>query len=668
MHSNRGFTLIELITAMALGSIIMVGLLGAFISFLQHQVLGQDERNALETISFSIDSISRELYFGYDYTCAKKDTSSNNNISGIDVCTCIAFTDQLGRRIKIRANNGIIERISQRSSANPNTCNDLDSGWVPLSGRSALISYLGFTLRTDLDTQPQVGIEVFAKYDVGSEEKEFKTQTQVTRRILETTQNIASTFRVSDISNLLASNYYVQYENGICVDETGNVYDNEDFSPCEIDLQPITSEFTNRGLFVLLDNGLLAFISQVEIDRIFNSNNIGSIRSSSFSNNIKIVKADSQNSDGIFDDDTPKNILEIYSAGNDLIAKSRSGALYKISVKDDGTPSPKRLFSGDTFTRNNVRLATSYNDSLLVLYRDNQGQNKFRYYNGLPNIISSSCVVLNDYSSVNNGCNELQTLLSNVSLSLIKGIQITPNSLFHIWYTDNSSEKYLAVFSDGETFSEIEGDPLPFGYEFTYDTNASSSAHYAVCKNGEKICKYNFIPNESVVESKTLKSASDGNVIVDTVYLQDKIFSILNDGSLVSLPSSISGQRFNEINQLRTIIDVDGGLPYNSIFCGVQPRGANPFGNVLFQHLSQKHPSRNYFSSVVSILEDINDDSLSNELFLMSTPSNVDPQNPTKNKNECINEEFLERYTARSDSKDKVEIIRLYGVKFRIKE
>ena len=680
MSTNKGFTLIELLVAMTLGSIITAGLLGAFVAFLQHQTLGQEERSALETIRFSIDSISRDLYFGRDYTCADEDTS--NASTEIDVCKCITFIDQLERQIKVRAKDGIIERASKRIGTDKNTC-VAGSGWVPLSGRSAQILSLAFTLRKDINTQPQVGIEISAEYNVGSEKKKIKVRTQVTRRILEASQSIANTFRVGDYQESFGLNYYTVYDSsGNCTDEGAeNTYTDSDFNPCDIDLQPVLTEFTSKGLFILLDNGLIAFIKKTDIDNAIENGDASGIEES-----VQIVKKGTD-ADAIFDDNTPRDIIEIYSAGASLFAKSRTGALYKITFSGD-VINPKRLLSGGSFTRESLRLFSSYDDKSLLLYKDDDGTTQFQYYDGLPDSLGFTCpAIFSNSSSNRRGCNEIQgTLksgtstnedsvmpseLSQIPIIFIKKIQITPNSLFHIWYSEESEEKYFGVFNNNVHRENYGTNNVPSEYDFTYNTDSRDNDLYAICEGGNRICKYVFSETESK-RTHPLPGVKNGDKLVDSAYLDDKIFAIVNDGKLNMVSKDIKNKDFIEINNLKGVKD-DENILRNEILCGVLPKNPgtsdeNPFGNVLFQHLSQKHPDQDIISSVVSVASSSSGNTIANELLFLVNANIITNKGGVTDDhiNRCENEIF-ERYTAQSTetTEEIIDIIRFSGLKFR---
>ena len=122
---KKGFTLIELIVAIGLASIVLTALLSFFTVFIGHQVRVQDERIALETVRFLFSELSRETYFGYDYTCGQ-------TVSG--VCRCLIFTDQSSARVKIwyDSTNKQVKRAFKLFDPNPNTCSSAD-GWVPFT-------------------------------------------------------------------------------------------------------------------------------------------------------------------------------------------------------------------------------------------------------------------------------------------------------------------------------------------------------------------------------------------------------------------------------------------------------------------------------------------------------------------------------------------------------
>ena len=140
---NQGFTLIELIVAIGLASIVLTALLSFFTAFIGYQVRAQDERIALETVRFLFSELSRETYFGYDYACGQ-------DVGG--ECRCLAFTDQSGARVKIwyDSTNKQVKRATKLFDANPNVCSSSD-GWVPFTDNAVSVTKLAFEFRKQCD-------------------------------------------------------------------------------------------------------------------------------------------------------------------------------------------------------------------------------------------------------------------------------------------------------------------------------------------------------------------------------------------------------------------------------------------------------------------------------------------------------------------------------------
>ena len=91
MVPTRGFTLIEILVAIALSGIIITALLGVFFSFIENQASSQDQRNALESIRFMLADISHDVSFGKNYRCDTTNypvlDASMNALAG--QCRCI---------------------------------------------------------------------------------------------------------------------------------------------------------------------------------------------------------------------------------------------------------------------------------------------------------------------------------------------------------------------------------------------------------------------------------------------------------------------------------------------------------------------------------------------------------------------------------------------------
>jgi len=76
---KKGFTLVELMVAIAVFSIVMVVAMGALLNVIDANLKAQAIKTAINNVNFALESISKDMRVGTDYACG-----SSNNISDID--------------------------------------------------------------------------------------------------------------------------------------------------------------------------------------------------------------------------------------------------------------------------------------------------------------------------------------------------------------------------------------------------------------------------------------------------------------------------------------------------------------------------------------------------------------------------------------------------------
>ena len=353
---NAGFTLVEMLVAVALAGIVVSVLLGAFVTFLQYQVASQDERSALESVRFMLSNISREVHFGYNYACGKT--------VGTD-CTCIAFTDQIGQRVKVRHEGTAAEKSVMLLDTAPDTCGASDP-WVPLTDDAVTVNSLVFEILGGANEQSQVKMKTEVSYTADDEVRSAVLKTQITRRILDATQAIAGSFSIGEQDDVLGGLLHYIYtkkgvgNNYVCRDENGNEYpeDTQGNTPCDRPVTPIVAEFTDEALYVLGDNGLLF---AVPIAGITGTNGVlkatgdpDGVAGTEVAKNIQSSTIESTamrvigkgGSDGCRQcDNDPVHIVSLYPSKRVLYALSNNGALYAVE-KDGSIFTGTRLLSG----------------------------------------------------------------------------------------------------------------------------------------------------------------------------------------------------------------------------------------------------------------------------------------------------------------------------------
>ena len=147
MRRRRGFTLVELLIAIALFSILITVAVGGFTKALHTQseisALIAAESNA----GLAIEQITREIRTGTDF-CAVDAVSGRSlcdcpavdAFTGAPVCSNLAFVNAEGQTVMYYVNNGVLEKSV-----------DGGSTFAPATGSDATVSYLTMTI---LDNTP----------------------------------------------------------------------------------------------------------------------------------------------------------------------------------------------------------------------------------------------------------------------------------------------------------------------------------------------------------------------------------------------------------------------------------------------------------------------------------------------------------------------------------
>ncbi len=167
--TQKGFTLVEMIVAIFVFSVVMVISTGALVSIIGANRKAQSVKSVMNNVAFSLDSMTRALRVGTDYDC------------GVSLCerdgsNALTFTDVDGRVVQYRLNTSTnqIER-------------DIDGGgFQALTAPEVTVDRLMFYVDgVDADGQPRVLIVVGGRAGVGKSETVFNIQTLVSQRSLD---------------------------------------------------------------------------------------------------------------------------------------------------------------------------------------------------------------------------------------------------------------------------------------------------------------------------------------------------------------------------------------------------------------------------------------------------------------------------------------------------
>lgn len=173
---KRGFTLIEIMTAVSIFAVVMTISMGSILRIFDTNRKSEALKAVMDNLNLAVESMSREMRFGSVYNCGNiPPTDDPENCSGGN--DIIAFKANNGSTIMYRLLNGTIEKSV---SAGP---------FIAVTAEDIAISDLRFFVlgATPGDTlQPKVLIKVKGTAGVKiSDQTDFTVQTLVSQRSLD---------------------------------------------------------------------------------------------------------------------------------------------------------------------------------------------------------------------------------------------------------------------------------------------------------------------------------------------------------------------------------------------------------------------------------------------------------------------------------------------------
>ena len=678
----RGFTLIELIVAIGLASLVLTTMLSFFTAFIGQQVRVQDERVALETVRFLFSELARETYFGHDYACGKTERGA---------CHCLTFTDQSNARVKIWYDNTKkqVRRAKKLFDPSPKVCSSSDE-WVPFTDNAVSVTNLSFELERDTTKQPRVQAQIDAEYIIDGNTRQISFKTQITSRILDPSQNILSTFVSSSENESTSVVHHYAYgprvdESGQYLDENGSIVANAENAEivcrsgsgntfldsfCEERVRIVATEFTDDGLYVLGDNGLLFFIPQAFIEEALTAT--GSVRGNS-----PVYKVSSGVQDAVvrvlgrsglntcrFCANDPRSIVSIHPAGGILYARSYNGALYRV----DNNLSTRIIGGG--ISKNTVRHIDSDANRVLIYFRNAVGNRTVRLFSGnatissgdingncgefayVPsNTTSNRCRQLYPDPDQNNNTNINPSEINSVSFRFLDALQIANNTV-SLWYRDHTGKHTLSIGSG--TTKLKRSDEIASGTFFAYGNGLS--VYTMLCSNGTALCAIDNIFDTTV----TTITTGITSLLADHLHFKGSPVAINQDGRLVYF-SGVSA------SDTATVISVfnknEAANNKQRILCDATVENNQ---QVVFKHLSNKHPSKSIAAGVGTALIS----GYVDEVYLLEPTSVAKEQYGGVELNTvCGDADHIERYhlPTTSGPAGGLDIVRLHGVEFRDK-
>jgi len=133
LSSQGGYTLIELMVSMTIFALVMVAATAAYLSFIAYNRQAESTATVMNSLSYSVDSMTREIRSGSNYT--------------VTIPTAITFANQSDCIVTYQlASNAITRTVAQNSSG---TCpaSDLVAGSPITDSPSVVVKNLRIVLR-----------------------------------------------------------------------------------------------------------------------------------------------------------------------------------------------------------------------------------------------------------------------------------------------------------------------------------------------------------------------------------------------------------------------------------------------------------------------------------------------------------------------------------------
>lgn len=197
LSKARGFSLIELMVALTLFSIVMTISIGTLLVLIDLNAKAQAVYSASTNLSFALDSIAREVRTGYQYHCANSVSAGealpDPLTNGFADCSTpgknfLTFTREVdGVRMGYRLNEteGTIEQKEDPDGSGP----EEGTNWTPITADEVFIDSFQIivdnTNVTD-NNQPSVDMMVYGYVNNGlATSTDFYVQTHIVQRRLD---------------------------------------------------------------------------------------------------------------------------------------------------------------------------------------------------------------------------------------------------------------------------------------------------------------------------------------------------------------------------------------------------------------------------------------------------------------------------------------------------
>lgn len=173
-NKKRGFTLVELVTALGLFIAIMTISLGSILGIFAANSKSRSLKTVMGNLNLTVETMSKEMRYGKKYHCGAGTLTTPQDCANGD--TLVSFLSTEGEQITYRFINNTIEK-------------KVESGeYVGISAPEAVIDSAQFYVfgATVGDTfQPKMIVKIQGHVDSGKSRSDFTLQTMVSQRSID---------------------------------------------------------------------------------------------------------------------------------------------------------------------------------------------------------------------------------------------------------------------------------------------------------------------------------------------------------------------------------------------------------------------------------------------------------------------------------------------------
>ena len=188
LSRKAGFTLIEMLVAVFVFSVIMTISTGAIFSIVSANKTSQALKSVLDNLSSAVDSMSRNISYGTMYNCSGdpgQEIDFSKSTSCLDGDKIFAFTDKDGHYVSyfFDDTNGVLDGVLQRceGSVPDGNCTQLTAPEVHIKDMKFYVAGAGPSID---EGQPSLRVTISGYAQSGSSKSEFNLQTMISQRSL----------------------------------------------------------------------------------------------------------------------------------------------------------------------------------------------------------------------------------------------------------------------------------------------------------------------------------------------------------------------------------------------------------------------------------------------------------------------------------------------------